>query len=51
MKDGSRPKAGLYGVTRPVTIAVEHVGHEAGLWGGYRHGFAALRILRSGIIV
>jgi len=25
---------------KPVTIAVEHVGHEADLWGGYRYGFA-----------
>lgn len=30
----------LHGVTRPVTIAVEHVGHGKDPWGGYRRGFA-----------
>jgi polyisoprenoid-binding protein YceI len=29
----------LHGVTRPVTIAVEHVGHGPDPWGGYRRGF------------
>jgi polyisoprenoid-binding protein YceI len=31
----------LHGVTRPVTLAVEHVGHGKDPWGGYRRGFAA----------
>jgi polyisoprenoid-binding protein YceI len=30
----------LHGVTKPVTIAVEHVGHGKDPWGGYRRGFA-----------
>jgi polyisoprenoid-binding protein YceI len=30
----------LHGVTRAVTIAVEHVGHGKDPWGGYRRGFA-----------
>lgn len=29
----------LHGVTRPVTIDVEHVGHGDDPWGGYRRGF------------
>ena len=29
----------LHGVTKPVTIAVEHVGHGPDPWGGYRRGF------------
>jgi polyisoprenoid-binding protein YceI len=29
----------LHGVTRPVTIAVEHIGHGPDPWGGYRRGF------------
>ena len=29
----------LRGVTKPVTIAVEHVGHGSDPWGGYRRGF------------
>lgn len=29
----------LHGVTRPITIAVEHVGHGDDPWGGYRRGF------------
>ena len=29
----------LRGVTRPVTIAVSHVGHGPDPWGGYRRGF------------
>lgn len=29
----------LHGVTRPITIAVEHVGHGPDPWGGYRRGF------------
>jgi polyisoprenoid-binding protein YceI len=30
----------LRGVTRPVTIDVEHIGHGKDPWGGYRRGFA-----------
>lgn len=30
----------LHGVTRPVRIAVEHIGHGPDPWGGYRRGFA-----------
>jgi polyisoprenoid-binding protein YceI len=29
----------LHGVTKPITIAVEHVGHGDDPWGGYRRGF------------
>ena len=29
----------LHGVTRPVTINVEHIGHGPDPWGGYRRGF------------
>ncbi len=29
----------LHGVTKPVTIAVTHVGHGDDPWGGYRRGF------------
>ena len=29
----------LHGVTKPVTIDVEHVGHGQDPWGGYRRGF------------
>lgn len=29
----------LRGVTRPVTIQVEHIGHGPDPWGGYRRGF------------
>lgn len=29
----------LKGVTRPVTIAVQHIGHGEDPWGGYRRGF------------
>ena len=29
----------LHGVTKPVTIDVEHVGHGKDPWGGYRRGF------------
>ena len=39
MNDGDRLKVDLYGVTKTVTIAVEHVGHEADLCGGYGRGF------------
>ncbi len=30
----------LHGVTRPITIAVESIGHGPDPWGGYRRGFA-----------
>lgn len=30
----------LHGVTRPITIEVEEIGHGADPWGGYRRGFA-----------
>ncbi len=30
----------LHGVTKPITIAVEHTGHGKDPWGGYRRGFA-----------
>jgi len=29
----------LHGVTKPVTIDVEHIGHGEDPWGGYRRGF------------
>ncbi len=29
----------LHGVSRPVSIAVEHIGHGPDPWGGYRRGF------------
>lgn len=29
----------LHGVTKPITIDVEHVGHGNDPWGGYRYGF------------
>jgi polyisoprenoid-binding protein YceI len=29
----------LHGVTQPVSIAVEHIGHGKDPWGGYRRGF------------
>ncbi|MGD8931371.1 MAG: YceI family protein [Chromatiales bacterium] len=32
-------KLTLHGVTRPVTIAVEQIGHGPDPWGGYRRGF------------
>ncbi|MEN8166699.1 MAG: YceI family protein [Pseudomonadota bacterium] len=40
--DGSATLDGrltLHGVTRPVRIAVEHIGHGPDPWGGYRRGF------------
>ncbi|MGD2076255.1 MAG: YceI family protein [Gammaproteobacteria bacterium] len=36
----------LHGVTRPVTIDVEHIGHGPDPWGGYRRGFAGSTSLR-----
>lgn len=32
-------KLTLHGVTRPISIAVEHIGHGDDPWGGYRRGF------------
>ena len=32
-------KLTLHGVTNPVTINVEHIGHGSDPWGGYRRGF------------
>jgi polyisoprenoid-binding protein YceI len=29
----------LHGITQPITIAVEHIGHGPDPWGGYRRGF------------
>jgi len=29
----------LHGVSQPVTIAVQHIGHGTDPWGGYRRGF------------
>jgi len=29
----------LHGVTKPITIAVDHIGHGKDPWGGYRRGF------------
>lgn len=40
--DGSAVLTGnftFHGVTRPITINVEHVGHGDDPWGGYRRGF------------
>lgn len=31
----------LHGVTRPVTLDVQHIGHGDDPWGGYRRGFEA----------
>lgn len=31
----------LHGVTRPITLDVQHVGHGDDPWGGYRRGFEA----------
>mgnify|MGYP000237626886 CR=1 FL=1 len=39
LTDGRRHNVDLHGVTWPLTIAVEHVGYETDLSGGYRHGF------------
>jgi polyisoprenoid-binding protein YceI len=32
----------LHGVTKPVTIDVEHIGHGEDPWGGYRRGFEGM---------
>ncbi|NJN45308.1 MAG: YceI family protein [Candidatus Competibacteraceae bacterium] len=36
----------LNGVTRPVTIDVEHIGHGPDPWGGYRRGFFGTTMLK-----
>jgi len=36
----------LNGVTRPVTIDVEHIGHGPDPWGGYRRGFSGTTTLK-----
>jgi polyisoprenoid-binding protein YceI len=36
----------LHGVTRPVTIAVESIGHGPDPWGGYRRGFLGTTTLK-----
>lgn len=38
-------KLTLHGVTRPITIDVEHIGHGPDPWGGYRRGFAGTTTL------
>lgn len=35
----------LHGVTRPISIEVEHIGHGPDPWGGYRRGFAGTTTL------
>mgnify|MGYP001821307289 CR=1 FL=1 len=35
----------LRGVTKPVILDVEHIGHGADPWGGYRRGFSASTLL------
>jgi polyisoprenoid-binding protein YceI len=40
-----RGKLTLHGVTKPVTIALKHVGHGADPWGGYRRGFEGSTML------
>jgi len=36
----------LHGVTRAVTIEVQHVGHGPDPWGGYRRGFQGTTVLK-----
>lgn len=36
----------LHGVTKPVTIEVEHIGGGKDPWGGYRHGFEGRSVIR-----
>lgn len=38
-------KLTLHGVTKPVTLALKHVGHGADPWGGYRRGFEGSTML------
>ena len=35
----------LHGVTKSITIDLEHIGHGADPWGGYRRGFAGSTVL------
>ena len=35
----------LHGVTKPITIRVEHIGHGPDPWGGYRRGFSGITTL------
>jgi polyisoprenoid-binding protein YceI len=47
--DGTATLSGdltLRGVTRPVNIEVQHIGHGPDPWGGYRHGFQGTTILK-----
>jgi len=39
-------KLTLHGVTKSITIDLEHVGHGPDPWGGYRRGFAGSTVLR-----
>lgn len=36
----------LHGVTKPITIKVEHIGHGPDPWGGYRRGFSGITTLK-----
>ncbi|BAZ94256.1 uncharacterized protein FOKN1_1871 [Thiohalobacter thiocyanaticus] len=36
----------LHGVTRPISIEVEHMGHGPDPWGGYRRGFTGTTTLK-----
>jgi polyisoprenoid-binding protein YceI len=36
----------LHGVTRPVAIEVQHIGHGPDPWGGYRRGFQGTTVLK-----
>jgi polyisoprenoid-binding protein YceI len=47
--DGTATLSGdltLHGVTRPVTIEVQHIGHGPDPWGGYRRGFQGSTVLK-----
>ena len=47
--DGSATLKGeltLHGVTKPIAIAVQHVGHGDDPWGGYRRGFLGTTTLK-----
>jgi polyisoprenoid-binding protein YceI len=35
----------LHGITQPVTLNVEYIGHGSDPWGGYRRGFSASTLL------
>lgn len=36
----------LHGVTKPVTIDIEHIGGGKDPWGGYRHGFEGRSVIK-----